>query len=100
MVSVRCDPIHHGLPLAFLSSRQAKKEISTWTKPIDSSGCRLLFFDVPVTGNDPGAGGAVKQGADERDSLGHPDILVETARFPSMPDLQISDREGGGQHTK
>lgn len=95
MVPVLCNLVRSGFPLALLSSRQAKKEIATQTEPFDPSGFRLLVFDVSVTGDNPGAGGAVKQGVKERGPLGHPDIPVETTRFPSMPGPQKGGRNGG-----
>lgn len=50
---------------AFLPPGQAKKEIATRTEPFNSSGFRLLGFDVSVTGDNPRAGGAMKQGIKE-----------------------------------
>jgi len=84
----------------FTSSCQAKQEIATWTEIAHLPGSRPLDFDIFVTGDDPGAGGAVKQGVEERRSLRHPDILVETARLPPMSSRQKDDCNGGGQLTE
>ena len=95
MIPVLCDLVRSGFPLALLSSRQAKKEIATRTELFDPSGFRLLVSDVSVTGDNPGAGGAVKQGVKERGPLGHSDILVDIARFPSKSAPQKGGRNGG-----
>lgn len=99
MVSVLCDLVRYGLPPAPLSSRQAKKEIATRTEPFNSPGFRPSIFDVSVTRDDPGARGAVKQGADERSPLRHPDGLIEIVRVPPTSGPPQGEDEGGAQST-
>ena len=97
MVPVRRDRVQYSLLPAFRSSRQPKKEIATRTEVVNPSGFRPLVFDVFVTRNDPGAGGVVKQGVEERGFLGYPDILVESVRFPPIPSPQNGGRDNGEQ---